>query len=226
MRTEKQNEASRRNGAKSKGPITEEGKAKSSLNGTKHGLSGSHRFLYSNERDDLYQELLTHYMTLFAPANGVEEDLVRQIVVASWRMKRIDNIEAAIVDIQMEKQKKWVNKDYKDIDDDTRQGLAFQTKTVGDTVALGGRYHARALRSYNTAYKILRELQRDRRKAAQPQLPTEPKKDAAPEVEASVVSIPNAEPTPPPARPIACSYEANPTIQLSIDCNLLETQLT
>jgi hypothetical protein len=90
MRTEKQNEASRRNGAKSKGPITEEGKAKSSLNGTKHGLSGSHRFLYSNERDDLYQELLTHYMTLFAPANGVEEDLVRQIVVASWRMKRID----------------------------------------------------------------------------------------------------------------------------------------
>ena len=67
MRTEKQNEASRRNGAKSKGPVTEEGKAKSSLNGTKHGLSGSHRFLYSNERDDLYQELLTHYMTLFAP---------------------------------------------------------------------------------------------------------------------------------------------------------------
>ena len=183
MRTEKQNQASRRNGAKSKGPVTEEGKAKSALNGTKHGLSGSHRFLYSNERDDLYQELLTHYMTLFAPANGVEEDLVVQIVVASWRMKRIDNIEAAIVDVQMEKQSTWVNKNYKDIDSDTRQGLAFQTNTVGDTVALTGRYHARALRSYNTAYKILRELQRDRLKreaqhppAEQPQLPTEPKK--------------------------------------------------
>jgi hypothetical protein len=183
MRTDKQNEASRRNGAKSKGPVTEEGKAKSSLNGTTHGLSGSHRFLYNNERDDRYQELLTHYMTLFAPANGVEEDLVVQIVVASWRMKRIDNIEAAVVDVQMEKQRKWVDKDYKDIDADTRQGLAFQTKTVGDTVALSGRYHARALRSYNTAYKILRELQRDRLKretqvtpAATQQLPSEPKK--------------------------------------------------
>ena len=183
MRTDKQVEASRRNGAKSKGPITEEGKAKSSLNGTKHGLSGGHRVLYCNERDDLYQELLAHYMTLFAPVNGVEEDLVLQIVVASWRMKRADNIEAAVVDIQMEKQKKWVDKTYQDIDDDTRQGLAFQTKTVGDTVALSGRYHARAIRSYNTAYKILRELQRDRLKreaqlppAVQPQLPTEPKK--------------------------------------------------
>ena len=162
MRTDKQNEASRRNGAKSKGPVTEEGKAKSSLNGITHGLSGSHRFLYSNERDDLYQELLNHYMTVFAPANGVEADLVHQIVTASWRMKRIDNIEVAVVDVQMEKQSKWVDKNYKDIDSETRQGLAFQTQTVGDTVALDGRYHARALRSYNTAYKILRELQRDR----------------------------------------------------------------
>ncbi|HYI92194.1 MAG TPA: hypothetical protein VEX68_01495, partial [Bryobacteraceae bacterium] len=102
MRTDKQKEASRRNGAKSKGPVTEEGKAKSSLNGTTHGLSGSHRFLYENERDDLFQELLAHYRNLFAPGNGVEEDLVHQIVVASWRMKRIDGVEAAIVDVQME----------------------------------------------------------------------------------------------------------------------------
>ena len=183
MRSDKQIEASRRNGAKSKGPITEEGKAISSLNGTTHGLSGSHRFLYANERDDLYQELFTQYRTLFAPANGVEEDLVRQIVAASWRMKRIEGIEAAIVDVQMERQRKSVDKDYKDIEEDTRQALAFLTHTVGDTVTLVGRYHARALRSYNSAYKILRELQRDRlkREALQPpapqqQLQTEPKK--------------------------------------------------
>jgi hypothetical protein len=99
-------------------------------------------------------------------------------------MRRIESIEASIVDVQMDRQRKSVDKEYKGLEEDTRQALAFQTHTVADTVALVGRYHARALRSYNSAYKILRELQRDRlkREALQPpaplQLPTEPEKPA------------------------------------------------
>ncbi len=38
-----------------------ERKAISSRNGTTHGFSGDRKFLYSNERDDLYRELLAHY---------------------------------------------------------------------------------------------------------------------------------------------------------------------
>jgi hypothetical protein len=246
MRTEKQIEASRRNGAKSKGPITEEGKAISSLNGTTHGLSGGHRFLYNNERDDLYLELFAHYQKLFNPANGVEEDLVRQIVTASWRMKRIETIEAATVDVQMDRQRKWVDKEYKAIDNDTRLALAFQTNTVSDTVALAGRYHARALRCFNSAYKILRELQRDRLKAEsvrslpetqQPvqdipvsdthHLPTDTALSVAPESSSPPCSTAKPQ-DPADTQPAdtACSYEPNPTVLLWTDCNLLETQLT
>ena len=133
---------SRRNGAKSKGPITEEGKAISSRNGTTHGLAEGHKLLYSNERDDLFEELLAHYTNLSEPANGVEADLVSQIVTAACRVKRVDRVEAATVDIQMERQRKFVDKDFKELDDDTRQALAFQTDTVSGA-ALSGRYYAR-----------------------------------------------------------------------------------
>jgi hypothetical protein len=79
-------------------------------------------------------------------------------------MKRVDRIEASTVDIQMERQRNFSGKDFKDLDSDTRQALAFQTETVSGAIALSGRYYARALRSYNTAYRILRELQRERLK--------------------------------------------------------------
>jgi hypothetical protein len=71
MRTDKQIEASRRNGAKSKGPITEEAKPnpRSTEQSTGYPVAvapGSSTQLARR----LYQELLTHYITFFAPVNG------------------------------------------------------------------------------------------------------------------------------------------------------------
>ena len=67
-RTEAQREAARINGAKSRGPITEEGKAISSRNSRKHGLA-ARKFVLEDEDQAEYDALLTGYRQSFSPAD-------------------------------------------------------------------------------------------------------------------------------------------------------------
>ncbi len=59
-------EASRRNGAKSQGPVTPEGKARSSQNATKHGLD-SRIVVLANESQFEYDDLLSDYVHRYSP---------------------------------------------------------------------------------------------------------------------------------------------------------------
>jgi hypothetical protein len=56
-RTPAQIEASRRNGARSRGPDTDAGKARSARNGTRHGLRGGPFALLPSEDPDEFAEL-------------------------------------------------------------------------------------------------------------------------------------------------------------------------
>src|SRR5687767_134378 len=70
--TQKQIDSARRNGAKSNGPITSEGKARSSQNALKHGLAANPEILLDTENNDSYDRLLESYIEAYSPASGDE----------------------------------------------------------------------------------------------------------------------------------------------------------
>ena len=61
-RSPAQIEASRRNGARSRGPVTEEGKARASRNALKHGLTAMHHLVLEDEAPSELEEMTARLM--------------------------------------------------------------------------------------------------------------------------------------------------------------------
>jgi hypothetical protein len=175
MPTDKQIEASKKNGAKSNGPVTEEGKQNSSKNARRHGLSSnSHVVVLSNEDRGLYKEMLQSFYDTFQPANAVEMDLVQQIAAASWRIRRINGMESAMLELEMDRQRDTIANDFEFIDETTRQALAIESAAKSGGMALLHRYDSRARRAYNQALRNLLDLQRERLSRQPVQPPVQP----------------------------------------------------
>ena len=83
--------ASRANGAKSKGPVTIQGKAWSSRNALKHGLSAK-RLLIPGEAKGEFSQFRDELWTCLNPLNPLEEVLVERIVSCYWKLRRANRI--------------------------------------------------------------------------------------------------------------------------------------
>jgi hypothetical protein len=77
MRTEAQIEASRANGRRSQGPVTPEGKARSSQNAYRHGLLAATMTLRTEDKD-AFGQYLDQHLQRFQPADDVELNLVEK----------------------------------------------------------------------------------------------------------------------------------------------------
>jgi hypothetical protein len=87
--------ANRANSQRSTGPRTEEGKAKSSMNAVKTGLTGRTVLLPSDDAV-IYQQHLERHFAEFAPMTDKEKVLVQSIADTEWRLLRIAPLEAGI----------------------------------------------------------------------------------------------------------------------------------
>ena len=100
-----QSEQSRLNGAKSKGPITIDGKARSSRNAIKHGFAATINNVISIEEEPEFQLHLEGFRASFHPQCYVEQTLVDELASIGWRKARLVATETALIDCQISIQK-------------------------------------------------------------------------------------------------------------------------
>lgn len=182
MPINKKSETARANGAKSRGPVTPEGLARSSQNAIQHGLTAKSanlppvNVLLTCESKEEFQTLLDSYLHQFTPQPGVETELVHAMATARWRLRRIVAMETMLLDNEMLVLREESEDHFKEngilntkcIDHLT---YAFQSLVGGPTLALLVRYEGTVNRSHDRAFKQLQILQAARNR---PQ-PNEPK---------------------------------------------------
>jgi hypothetical protein len=186
-RTEAQRAAARANGAKSNGPTTEEGKAKSALNSIRHGLLADILVLRT-ESEPMFLALLNGYVDDYHPEGQTENDLVEEIAAAKWQQQRCWALAKALVDITMDRMEQEIAGEFREIDSVTRTALAFLNQAdQSSALALLNRYATRHGREWHRAIDKLRIIQKEKRELAtshQPLatevLPNEPDPDLTP----------------------------------------------
>jgi hypothetical protein len=89
-------EASRNNGAKSRGPKTSEGKARAAQNALKHGLRAQKYVVLPDEDAAEFAELEAALVAELAPVGALQTVLAQRVAVAAWRLARADRIETEV----------------------------------------------------------------------------------------------------------------------------------
>ena len=98
-------EQSRINGAKSKGPTSPEGKARSSANSMKHGFAAAINNVIVVEDKEAFDLHVAGYRAALVPQNYLEETLIDQLASINWRQTRLVGLETALLDAQLSFQK-------------------------------------------------------------------------------------------------------------------------
>jgi hypothetical protein len=152
-------ESSRINGAKSRGPVTPEGKQRAAMNAVKHGILAKGICL-NIEKKEVFEELMADFCTRLQPADNVEMRLVEQAALAQFRYERMAaSSETAIFDLKMDHQAPEVAKQYESVDPPTRFAIAFTgLANEGNSIQLMLRYQQTMLRQRDSALKQLHEL--------------------------------------------------------------------
>jgi hypothetical protein len=162
-RTEAQRAAARANGAKSKGPITAEGKSRSALNALRHGLLAGSLVLTSESREK-FDALLEDYLDEYQPEGRTESDLVEAIVASKWLQQRCWTITNALMNVSMDRMADAIAAEFSEINNGARTALAFlQQADQSAALTLLNRYAARHDREWNRAIDKLRKIQKERR---------------------------------------------------------------
>ena len=182
MSSDLQQIASRTNGAKSQGPITEEGKQASSQNRLAHGFN-SKRVVLPGESQEEFDELLAAYLEEHHPETPTEHTLIENMAIARWRQQRAWTLRKAAGLTNQIRHPRY----HEGEDPDTQAYVAFHTLTEGGrTLDLLNRYEARFERQFRaslTAFLNLRTKRRTEERAEKAERASQPDPDPTPAAE-------------------------------------------
>ena len=180
-RSPAQIEAARRNGARSRGPVTAEGKARSSRNALKHGLAALQHFVLEDEAPSELEELTARLMAECGPESEIEARLVKRMAIAFWKSERAERIEVALFDAAPKLRPPQAGFEWEEADPLT----TFDLKRFN---AIRG-YQAQQGRELSSCLKELRQLRKEplaectdepeRRSQNEPEHPPTPANDDA-----------------------------------------------
>ena len=172
QRTPAQINASRENGALSKGPITNEGKMKVAGNAIKHGLT-SKTLVLATESKEAFELLRQSFDEIYQPANDAESLMVEEMVGCTWRLRRCWGVQTAQFDLQMLRDDKFIQENFKTCEPPFRAAIAEENLTEKNAHLNLRRHEERLCRQFQRAYKLLMDMQ-DRRKAEMQNKPKQP----------------------------------------------------
>ena len=91
-----QTRANRANAKQSTGPQSHAGKARSSKNALKHGLSAS-QIVIGAEDPDQFERLRAGLLADFRPSTTIDRELIDQLAGLLWRLRRVTSLEADLL---------------------------------------------------------------------------------------------------------------------------------
>ena len=156
MSSNRRIQSSRANGAKSRGPVTPEGKRKSASHTNsgvlRHGLLSS-LVVLDDEKPEIFAEIFNALTNEFAPQTEAERILVENMAVSRWRQMRLWVIERASFQSEIEKH------DAGAIHPATRAALAFRALAdQSRALDLLNRYESRFDRQFARSLNLLMKL--------------------------------------------------------------------
>ena len=125
MSSQRRIDSSRANGAKSHGPVTPEGRARSRAAGLTHGLT-SGQLLIEGESEEQFNALREEYLADYQPQTRSQFDLVDHLAATRWRLNRVIALQTALMDLQMGRQQPEIDKEFESCGAAIRAAIAYQ----------------------------------------------------------------------------------------------------
>ena len=133
---------------RSTGPRTAAGKQRSSQNAVTHGLT-SHSPLLATEDPAAYQRHCRQFFDEYQPATATETQLTQELVDTAWRLNRIPQLEAALLDRAANPPSE-------------QAAIDFDIVDAHRALATLGLHYQRLSRQFQKALDKIREIQSER----------------------------------------------------------------